>query len=313
MTLRPVLRAAALLLTLACGGSPDPQHPGGVAGDADADGIADAEDCDPVHAAINPLATDIVGDGIDQNCDGIDGTDMDGDGAAGQTSGGEDCDDGDPARHPQAEEAAGDGLDADCDGHDDPGAADPAAGTCSCTATEVQAALEAGPVDLAAGSTLAGETLLTTGSAVDWTQVDGVPADFADGEDADSLARLSCAEGSLLTFTGGVWACLDPSDLRACPVDTVVAGDACVETSERGVAAWADARNACAAMGRRLCSGQELIGACLDGGLSAATDDAEWVADLYHTAGTTALGASCVQSAVATFTAVQPYRCCLSP
>ena len=32
-------------------------------------------------------------DGIDQNCDGVDGMDMDGDGYASQVSGGDDCDD----------------------------------------------------------------------------------------------------------------------------------------------------------------------------------------------------------------------------
>ena len=37
--------------------------------------------------------TDIVGDGIDQNCDGLDGTDVDGDGFASVASGGDDCDD----------------------------------------------------------------------------------------------------------------------------------------------------------------------------------------------------------------------------
>ena len=42
--------------------------------------------------------SDLVGDGLDQNCDGVDGTDTDGDGLASWQSGGQDCDDGDPAR-----------------------------------------------------------------------------------------------------------------------------------------------------------------------------------------------------------------------
>ena len=44
-------------------------------------------------ASSNPMATDIAGDGIDQNCDSVDGTDFDGDGYASTISGGEDCND----------------------------------------------------------------------------------------------------------------------------------------------------------------------------------------------------------------------------
>ena len=50
-------------------------------------------DCDDTLASVNPYATDLVGDGVDQNCDGIDGTDGDGDGIASVQSGGTDCDD----------------------------------------------------------------------------------------------------------------------------------------------------------------------------------------------------------------------------
>ena len=49
-------------------------------------------DCDDSNATTNPIATDIVGDGIDQNCDNVDGTDSD-DGDASMASGGMDCDD----------------------------------------------------------------------------------------------------------------------------------------------------------------------------------------------------------------------------
>ena len=72
--------------------------------DADGDGYGDSNpsgsigsgsDCDDSNAAINTAATDIVGDGLDQNCDNVDGTDVDGDGDASIASGGSDCDDGD--------------------------------------------------------------------------------------------------------------------------------------------------------------------------------------------------------------------------
>ena len=85
--------------------------------DVDNDGIVASEDCDDGNSAINDSATDTVGDGIDQNCDGIDGTDMDGDGLASVASGGMDCDDED------ADETVSMGMvfyiDADGDGFGD--------------------------------------------------------------------------------------------------------------------------------------------------------------------------------------------------
>ncbi len=87
--------------------------------DADSDGFSIADgDCDDGNAAINPASTDIVGDAIDQNCDGIDGTDSDADGYASEVSGGADCDDALPAVNPAATDLAGDGIDQNCDGTD---------------------------------------------------------------------------------------------------------------------------------------------------------------------------------------------------
>jgi hypothetical protein len=100
--------------------------------DADADGVASivsgGPDCndDPADALAGftlPGADDSVGNGLDTNCDGIDGVDADGDGVASTGSGGTDCDD-DPASPeaaatwPGAPDTAGDGLDQDCDGVD---------------------------------------------------------------------------------------------------------------------------------------------------------------------------------------------------
>ena len=53
-----------------------------------------------ILASTNPMATDIVGDGIDQNCDDVDGTDTDGDGYASIVSGGDDCEDADADINP---------------------------------------------------------------------------------------------------------------------------------------------------------------------------------------------------------------------
>ena len=97
-------------------------------------------DCDDTLPQINPFAPDAIGDGIDQNCDGPDGIDGDGDGAASVLSGGSDCDDTDPSLNlldvdgdgfsscagdcddaspsifPGATDFCGDGLDQDCVG-----------------------------------------------------------------------------------------------------------------------------------------------------------------------------------------------------
>lgn len=41
--------------------------------DLDEDGIPDHQDCAPNDPDIHPYARDYEGDGIDQNCDGVDG------------------------------------------------------------------------------------------------------------------------------------------------------------------------------------------------------------------------------------------------
>jgi hypothetical protein len=70
------------------------------ANDGDCDGYASGEsagqDCDDANASVNPGVAD-DGPRGDVNCDGVAGTDADGDGIAGL--GGFDCDDSDPAIH----------------------------------------------------------------------------------------------------------------------------------------------------------------------------------------------------------------------
>ena len=63
--------------------------------------------------------TEIPYDGLDQDCDGADLTDVDGDGYYSvEVSGGTDCDDDDALVHLDADEVPYDGVDNDCDGAD---------------------------------------------------------------------------------------------------------------------------------------------------------------------------------------------------
>ena len=106
----------AISLLLACGGCT--QY---ATYDFDSDGTEDRSDCVPDDAGIHPGATDTGGDGIDENCDGVDGTDGDGDGHPSEY----DCADADPVIHPGATDEEGDDIDQDCDGVDGVGGVRP--------------------------------------------------------------------------------------------------------------------------------------------------------------------------------------------
>ena len=104
---------ALLLATTGC--DPDDDPP---ANDRDGDGVVDGDDCNPDDPNIYPGAPDNYGDGVDVDCDGVDGVDRDQDGFPGNAPPSDpkyDCDDGDETIHPEAEEIC-DGVDNDCDG-----------------------------------------------------------------------------------------------------------------------------------------------------------------------------------------------------
>lgn len=85
---------------------------GDVCQDLDNDTFTDDVDCDDNNAAINPGATEVRGNTVDENCDGI-AEDVDGDGFS-QAEG--DCNDVDPTINPDAIETGGNTIDENCDG-----------------------------------------------------------------------------------------------------------------------------------------------------------------------------------------------------
>ncbi len=90
--------------------------------DNDADGyvaLPEGDDCDDDAFEVNPGATEVPYDGIDQDCTGADLTDIDGDGHdSDAVAGGDDCDDTNSGINPSAIDLPYDGIDQDCSGDD---------------------------------------------------------------------------------------------------------------------------------------------------------------------------------------------------
>ena len=100
--------------------------------DQDGDGVrreeCGGEDCDDEDPLTYPNAPEIPYDGVDQDCDDLDLTDVDADGFDAEEAGGDDCDDTDADVNPDVEEIPYNDVDDDCvdgdltdvdgDGHD---------------------------------------------------------------------------------------------------------------------------------------------------------------------------------------------------
>ncbi len=164
--------------------------------DADGDGLdACAGDCEDGDPEINPAATDLVGDGVDNNCDGIDGTDQDGDQFASALSGGPDCVDGDGTINPSIPEVCN-GLDDDCNALSDEGFDGDGDSITTC----------AGDCDDGTATTWPGAPELCNG--VDDDCDGALPADEADADaDGQRACDGDCLDSDPAVFAGAPELC----------------------------------------------------------------------------------------------------------
>ena len=204
--------------------------------DFDGDGSPDTEDCAPEDPLVRPGVDDPEGDGIDQNCDGVDGVldcDIDNDGYEGLQCAGPDCNDESVTVFPGAEEGC-DGVDSDCDGElpaeeqDSDGDGDPFCADCDDTDPEVGGLdVDQDGYTACTGDCAEGNSSIHPAANDDWG--DGVDqnCDGVDGEDADGDGypgnapagdgNRDCDDDDPLAWPGsGGWSALAPNDDPDC-------------------------------------------------------------------------------------------------
>ena len=193
---------------------------------SDEDSGTDTEDSPCISADEIPY------DGIDQDCDGADLTDVDGDGHEATVVGGDDCLDTDATRHPGAAETPYDGVDQDCSGNDltdvdGDGHHATVVGGDDCLDTDASIYPGAAEVPY--------DAIDQDCSGADLTDVDG------DGNDATIVAGDDCIDTDASIHPGAAEVPYDAIDQDCSGADlldvdgdgynsTVVAGDDCLDT-----------------------------------------------------------------------------------
>lgn len=170
---------------------------GGSCTDADGDGYCATEgDCDDNDASVNPGASEVCGDNVDNDCDGsVDEgcstcTDADGDGWCAEDG---DCDDSDPGTNPGETEVCGDSVDNDCDGSVDEGCSTSGI-SLSATGYKVKGRKH---TDLTwSGATSTNVDVHRDGSVIATTANDGAYTDATDSRGGGSFTYQVCEAGT---------------------------------------------------------------------------------------------------------------------
>jgi hypothetical protein len=123
-----------------------------------------------------------------------------------------------------------------------------------------------------------------------------------------------------LVFDGEAFQVVNGGDhaLRTCPNGMAAVNDQfCIERQLRGLTEFATAVNACAALGRRLCTWGEFIAGCqrrTDLNITTSSSDWEWTNSSANEANSvrTMKMTNCAQGSTRLMGTASPYRCCMS-
>ncbi|MBK9176754.1 MAG: hypothetical protein IPM46_10555 [Flavobacteriales bacterium] len=121
-----------------------------------------------------------------------------------------------------------------------------------------------------------------------------------------------------LVFNGTAWQVMNGTayQQRNCPGTMVaVNGQFCIERNQRDFADFGTAVNACAAIGRRMCTWGEFVAACqrrFELGINYNSSDWEWTNNSANEANTVRMVrlASCTLAGTRNMASTAPYRCC---